>query len=94
MRSVDSVDGRRLKSRPDRGTTTNVGAEKVLRVRAGERLPPRGRRQLQDAPLRPAGDEAEQVPQVRPGLDAVQLAAGQERHEGRVNFAGVVVADE
>jgi len=42
----------------------------------------------------PSGDQAEQVAQVRPGLDAEHPAAGEQRREDGVDAAAVVAADE
>jgi len=71
-----------------------MGVELLLHVGPPQRLTPVRRRQLQHATARPAGQQAEPVSQVAPRLNAVQLAAGQQRHEGRVDLAGVVVAYE
>src|SRR5262249_44493640 len=68
--------------------------EASLRVRLRDSLTPACRRQLEHASLRPGRNEAEQVAQVAPRLDAVQLAAGQERDKRGIDLAGVVVAPE
>lgn len=44
--------------------------------------------------LRPARKQAEDVAEVRPGLDAVELAGGEERGEGGVDRAPLVATDE
>ena len=54
------------------------------------RLLPVGRGQCQDAPLGPSGQDAEEVPQVAKGLNAVELAAREQRDEGGVDVAGLV----
>src|SRR5437762_2255385 len=72
----------------------DVVGETLLSVLLLESLFPEGRGQVQDAALGPARQQAEQVPQVGPGLDAVELAAGQQRDEGGVDLGGFVVADE
>jgi|SRR6266700_1190777 len=42
----------------------------------------------------PAREEAEEVAQVGPGLDVVELAAREQGDEGGVDLRGVVAADE
>src|ERR1041384_2401453 len=59
--------------------------ESLLEVGGGE---------LEDAGLGPVGEQVEQVAQVAPGLDSVQLAAGDERDEGGVGGGAVLGADE
>ena len=49
-------------------------------------------RELEDAVLRPAGEQAEQVAEVAPRLDVHHRTARQERGEGRVHTSGVVAA--
>src|SRR5260221_14122933 len=50
--------------------------------------------ELEDAGLGPVGEQGEQVAQVAPGLEAMQLAAGDERDEGGVGGSAVLGADE
>lgn len=59
--------------------------ERLLEVGGGE---------FEDAGLGPFGEQVEQVAQVTPGLDSVQLAAGDERDEGGVGGGAVLGADE
>src|SRR5437870_12407836 len=78
----------------ERDTTEDVGGETLLSVWLLEGLVPVERGELEDATGGPAGDEAEEVAQVAQRLDAVELAAGEQRHEGRVDLGGLVIADE
>jgi hypothetical protein len=52
----------------------NAGIEASLRFRLRDGLSPGRGRQREHASLRPVGNEAEQVAQVAPELDALQLA--------------------
>ena len=72
----------------------DVGVEPLLSVLVLKGLLPVGGRELQDAADGPAGEEAEEVAEVGPGLDVVELAAGEEGDEGGVDLGGVVGADE
>src|SRR5260370_15082095 len=72
----------------------DVGGEPLLSVILLESLAPVERRELEDATRGPARQQAEEIAQVRARLDAVQLAAGEERDEGGVHFGGLVGADE
>src|SRR5919109_3601601 len=74
--------------------TEDVGVEGLLSLGFLHGLAPVGRRELEDAVAGPAWKQAEQVAHVREGLNLVQAAAGQQRHEGRVDLAAVVAADE
>ena len=79
---------------PERDLAVDVGSEPLLSVLLLEGLLPVDGGELEDAPSRPAGDEAEEVAQVGRGLDLVQLAAGEERDEGGVHLTAVVGAQE
>jgi hypothetical protein len=59
--------------------------DRLLEVGGGE---------LEDTGFRPVGEQIEQVAQVAPGLETVQLAAGNERDEGGVGGGPVFRADE
>src|SRR6185312_16972439 len=76
------------------GAPEDVGVEPLLSVLVLEGLVPVEGRELEDPPDRPAGQEAEKVAEVGPGLDVVQLAARQQGDEGGVDLGGVVGADE
>jgi hypothetical protein len=49
---------------------------------------------MEHATLRPRRQQAQQVAQVLPRLDAVQATAREQRHEGRVHLRRIVRADE
>ena len=49
---------------------------------------------LENPGLRPGRQQTEQVTEIGPGLDAVELAAGQERDEDRVRAGAVIAPDE
>ncbi len=70
------------------------GGEPLLSVLVLEGLLPVGRREFEDATPGPTGQQAEQVPEVRPRLDPEQAAARQERDERGVHLGGLVGADE
>src|SRR5262252_5707838 len=72
----------------------DVSGETLLSVLLLDGLVPVDRGELEHASMRPAGQQAEQVAQVAPGLDRVKLAACEQRDEGRVDLACVVAADE
>jgi hypothetical protein len=57
-------------------------------------LVPVERRELEERVFRPLRQEAEDVAEIRPGLDGEELAAREERREECVDGAGVVAADE
>src|SRR5262249_16208096 len=71
-----------------------VGSEPLLSVLLLAGLCPVGGREVEDATLGPARQEAEEIPQIGPRRQAVQSAARQQRHEGRVHRGGLVGADE
>jgi hypothetical protein len=81
--------GGRLRDAPE-----DVPVESPLDLGLLGCLSPRRGRQLQDAARGPARQKAEQVAQVGPRFDAMQLAAGEDRCERGVDLAGIVVADE
>ena len=74
--------------------TEDVRVEGLLSLAFLEGLAPVGGGELEDAVAGPARKQAEQVTDVRQGLDPVQAAAGQERDEGGVDLASVVAANE
>src|SRR5215213_10317450 len=82
-----------LVERKDRAAEDVVG-ETLLSVLVLEGLLPVGGRELEDSTARPARQEAEEVAEVGPGLDAVELAAGQQGDEGDVDDGAVVAAHE
>src|SRR3990172_9626863 len=78
----------------ERAVGVDVGSEPLLSVLLLERLLPKGRRELEHTALRPARQQAEEIPQVGPRLEAVHLTAGQERDEGGVDLRTLVAAHE
>src|SRR5947208_3456694 len=74
--------------------TEDVRVEGLLSLAFLEGLSPGGGGELEDAVMGPARKQAEQVSYVRKGLDLVQAAAGQQRHDGGVDLPAVVAADE
>src|SRR6185312_12782994 len=76
------------------GAPENVGVEPLLSVLVLERLVPVDGGEVEDTTGRPSGQQTEEVAEVGPGLDVVELAARQERDEGGVDLGGVVGTDE
>ena len=66
----------------------------VVSVLLLEGLLPEGGGEVEGAALGPGWQHAEEVAQVGPGLDAVELAAGEERDEDRVDARALVAAHE
>jgi hypothetical protein len=78
----------------ERGAAEEVGGKSLLSVLVLEGLLPIRRSELEDPSGGPAGQEAQEVPQVADGLDPVELAARQERDKSGVGAACVIVAQE
>ncbi len=76
------------------GAPEDVGVEALLSVLVLEGLLPVEGREIEDATDRPAGQQAEDVAEVGPGLDVVELAAREQRDEGGIDLGSVVGADE
>src|ERR1022692_630161 len=74
--------------------TEDVRVEGLLSLAFLEGLSPVGGSELEDAVTGPAREEAEQIPHVGEGLDLMQAAAGQKRHDGRIDLASVIATDE
>jgi hypothetical protein len=72
----------------------DVGVETLLSVAILQGLLPVERGEVQNAANGPAREEAEEVAEIGPGLDVVELAAREQGDEGGVDFSGVVAADE
>ena len=68
--------------------------EALLSVWLLEGLLPVERGEFQDSPDGPAGEQAEQVTEISPGLDAVHLATGEQGDEGGVRVGAVTTTDE
>src|SRR5271166_5464632 len=78
----------------ERDLAEGVGGKELLSVLLLQGLVPVERRELEHALALPVGEQAEQIAQITPGLDAVHLAAGQERDEGRIGFGPLVAPEE
>ncbi len=76
-----------------RDPAEDVPGESLLSVLILQGLAPGAGREFQDATLGPTRQQAEEVAQVLPGIELVQLATGQQRHEGGVHLATLVAAD-
>ncbi len=59
----------------ERDSPEDVGGQALLSVLLLEGLLPEGRGELEDAALRPGLQEAQEVAEVGPGLDAVELGS-------------------
>jgi len=79
---------------PEDDATKEVALEGLLSLALLEGLLPVGGRELEDAAQRPAWQKAEEIAHVCERLDLVQAAAGEQGHEGGVDLAAVVAADE
>ena len=78
----------------ERERAEDVGSEPLLSVLVLQGLAPVGGGELEDAGERPSGQETEEIAEIGPGFDLVELAAGQERHEDGVGLGTVVTAAE
>ena len=76
------------------GAPEDIRGEPLLSVFILKGLLPVDGGEVQVAANRPARQETEEIAQVGPGLDVVELAAREQRHEGRVDVAAVVTADK
>ena len=78
----------------ERQGAEDVGGEALLSVLLLGGLLPEGRSELEEPALGPGWEEAEEVAEVGPGLDAVELAARQEGDEDRVGAGALVAAEK
>jgi hypothetical protein len=62
----------------ERDSPEDVGGQTLLSVLLLKGLLPGGRGELEDTALGPGRQETEEVAEVGPGLDVVELAAGEE----------------
>src|SRR5260370_42376996 len=76
------------------GAPEDVGVEPVLSVLVLEGLLPVDGSEIKDAANGPIRQKAEKGAEIAPGLDAVELTAREQGHEGGVDFGGVVTAGE
>jgi hypothetical protein len=78
----------------ERDGAEDVGGEALLSVLLLQGLLPERGSELKDAAGRPGGEQAKEVAEVGPGLDVVELAAGEEGDEDRVDARPLVAAEE
>lgn len=78
----------------ERDPAEDARSEPLLSVLLLQRLLPVDEGQLEDSPLRPRGQQAEEVAEVPKGFDPVHLAARQQRHEEGVDASTLVAAEE
>lgn len=78
----------------ERDAAEDVGGQALLSVLLLQGLLPEGGGELEDAALGPGRQEAQQVADIGPGLDAVELAARQEGDKDRVGMGALVAAQE
>src|SRR3954462_3537251 len=76
------------------GATERVVGEPLLSVVLLEGLLPIGRSEFEDAVLWPVGQQVEEVSEVAPGLDVVEIAARDEGDEDGVGDRTIFGADE
>ena len=74
--------------------TEDVGSQPLLSVVLLAGLLPIDRCQLEEPTLLPVRQENQQVSKISPRLDAVHLAARQQRHEHRIGLWPLVAAHE
>jgi hypothetical protein len=86
--------GRRSGDEVEADATEDVGVQLLLSFALLESFAPIGGSELEHTVTRPAGKQAEQVPQIAEGLDLVEPAACDERNEGGVRLCAVVAADK
>jgi hypothetical protein len=78
----------------ERDLAEGIRGEELLSVLLLQGLVPVAGCELEHAVLLPSGEQAQQIPQVAPRLDLVELAAGQQQDEGRVGLGPLVAAQE
>ena len=77
-----------------RNTVEKVGLEALTSIGVLECLLPVFGSQLEDPVFRPVGEQDENISDISPGFDAVELAGGDERGEDTVPFTAVFTAQE
>ena len=80
--------------RRQQDATEDVGGQLLLSFGVLEGLLPIGGSELEQTIPGPARDEAEEIAQVREGLDVVEASAGEQRNEDGVHERAVVAAHE
>src|SRR5687767_7158694 len=78
----------------EQGAPERVFIEPPLSFAVLESLLPIGRGELEDSVFRPVRQEVEEVAEVTPRLDSVQLAAGDQRNENGIGNSAVFGADK
>src|SRR5688572_29107218 len=81
-------------SESQQGATEGILCEPPLSFFLLESLLEVGGSELEDARFGPVGEQVEQVAEVAPGLEPVELATGDERDEGGVGGGAFFGADE
>lgn len=71
-----------------------IGGETLLSVLVLESLTPVRGGEFEDALIRPRGQQAEQIAEIGPGFDAVELATRQEGDKDGVRASAIVATDE
>src|SRR2546428_832786 len=78
----------------ERSAAGDVGGEALLSVVLLAGLLPVCRGEREEPGLVPAGEQAEKIAEIRPGLEVVELAAREQGHEDGIDLGGIVVAHE
>src|SRR5579863_1224602 len=92
--SRDPRGSRASAARVEREASERVGVEQGLDVVEGSGLVPVEGCEIEQTVLGPTREQAEDVAQVRPGLDIAESAAREQRGEEGVDDAGVIAADK
>jgi hypothetical protein len=77
----------KLATRIEGELSEQVGVEECANLVARFRLVPIERHELEQGVLRPLRQKAEEVAEIRPGLDGEELTACEERCEERIDAA-------
>src|SRR5690242_179903 len=85
---------KRSSRRFEHNASKDVGGQLLLSFDLLEGLLPIGRGELEDAMVRPRGQEAEEVADVRERLDVVEPRTGEQRDEDAVDAGAVIAADK
>src|SRR5271167_1101360 len=76
------------------GAPVDVAREGALGPRQLDRVGPVGGGELEDSLLGPPGEQAQEIAQVGPGLERMELSARDEGDEVGVDLSGVVGASQ
>lgn len=91
MYPFDESRRRRSRIRHERQAAKRVPVQETSDVVAVSRRRPVDGRQFEQAVLGPGGEQTEHIAQVRPGLDVAEPTAGEQRGEGRIHGAGIIM---